>query len=382
MNEQIQPISEQTRTELLRKSAYGLSVRPRETGKTAEELKKAFYAPFLDREASLLAEINRLVKEINRILESRTGRGEHSAVVNDSEGGVADAPYAVSLGEGTSADCPAQLAAGRFNRSVDALMVVGCGSDDAHRENACWLTEQDGEVRLYLRGGAYLNEEMLFCLAELSEGRWSLENHALYADEIGARCLHVSETLQADADVAVCRLTAQELHVEKNLDFGEAISAPSVQSDCLSAKKLSVSDELEWQGVPLLHHLRPKRRPLTGTEEGFVSGTHYVGEVSRLDLRRLFGSDREVDSDERWHFTFRLLPSSETSDASPSVLLPKRISWVGGTPSFSVGKLYELSLFAGLFPAWDGEGAYDGDLIGRWTVAGEDQTDRKKRRKK
>lgn len=52
---------------ILRKSAYSLPDRPSEAGMTPLQIKQAFYRPLIDAEKSLLAEINRVVSEVNAV---------------------------------------------------------------------------------------------------------------------------------------------------------------------------------------------------------------------------------------------------------------------------------------------------------------------------
>ncbi|MBQ8399331.1 MAG: hypothetical protein IJX08_05100, partial [Clostridia bacterium] len=61
----IEKISEERINEIRNKSAYGLPDHPSDAGMSAEQIKKALYAPITDKESSALAEINRVIEEAN-----------------------------------------------------------------------------------------------------------------------------------------------------------------------------------------------------------------------------------------------------------------------------------------------------------------------------
>ena len=61
----IKPISEATQTNLLANSVWSLPNNPSELGYSADEIKSAFYKPFIDWEGSLLAEVRRVITEAN-----------------------------------------------------------------------------------------------------------------------------------------------------------------------------------------------------------------------------------------------------------------------------------------------------------------------------
>lgn len=65
----INKISDKTKDLILRKSAKALPNNPSGRGMSAEEIKKAFYAPLTDTANSIVGEANRIVEEINKALE-------------------------------------------------------------------------------------------------------------------------------------------------------------------------------------------------------------------------------------------------------------------------------------------------------------------------
>lgn len=58
-------ISEDTKREILKKSAYALPDRPSEQGYSVSSIKEKFYKPIIDEKQSIVSEINRIVDEIN-----------------------------------------------------------------------------------------------------------------------------------------------------------------------------------------------------------------------------------------------------------------------------------------------------------------------------
>ena len=68
--------TKEARLALQRASAYGLPTRPGERGMKAEDVKKAFWKPFLDANGSLLAELDRVIDELNSLLAARDENGE------------------------------------------------------------------------------------------------------------------------------------------------------------------------------------------------------------------------------------------------------------------------------------------------------------------
>lgn len=66
----INQISSTTKASILRKTAYGLPLRPSESGMSAEDIKKAFYAGITDKEDSIMAELERVISEANAALQN------------------------------------------------------------------------------------------------------------------------------------------------------------------------------------------------------------------------------------------------------------------------------------------------------------------------
>lgn len=60
--------SEETKRRIKRKTVYAMPDRPSEKGIKAEAVKRAFWSPLLDDEDSLLAEMDRVVDEVNNDL--------------------------------------------------------------------------------------------------------------------------------------------------------------------------------------------------------------------------------------------------------------------------------------------------------------------------
>lgn len=57
--------SDDTKRNIKRKTAYAMPDRPSEKGMKAEDVKKAFWAPLLDGDDSILSEVDRVVDEVN-----------------------------------------------------------------------------------------------------------------------------------------------------------------------------------------------------------------------------------------------------------------------------------------------------------------------------
>ena len=66
----INQISSTTKASILRKTAYGLPLRPSESGMSAEDIKRAFYAGITDKEDSIMAELERVISEANAALQN------------------------------------------------------------------------------------------------------------------------------------------------------------------------------------------------------------------------------------------------------------------------------------------------------------------------
>lgn len=64
----IDNMSESVRNIILRKSAYGLPLRPSASGMKAADIKKAFYSAITDEEDSIVSELKRIIREANEIL--------------------------------------------------------------------------------------------------------------------------------------------------------------------------------------------------------------------------------------------------------------------------------------------------------------------------
>lgn len=67
-NLKIQPVSEAVRASIARKTAYALPDNPTAAGMKPSDIKKAFYAPLIDTENSILNEVDRVAKEANEAL--------------------------------------------------------------------------------------------------------------------------------------------------------------------------------------------------------------------------------------------------------------------------------------------------------------------------
>ena len=66
----IEKISAATIAEIKRKSAANLPDRPSERGMKPAEIKHAFYGPIVDPEKSIIAELQRVIGELNRVLDA------------------------------------------------------------------------------------------------------------------------------------------------------------------------------------------------------------------------------------------------------------------------------------------------------------------------
>ena len=95
--QKIQPIDDNMVGNLRKKSAYSLPTRPSERGMTPDEIKRAFYAPLIDSEKSMVKEVNRIVGEANDALNAsekwvqetvdgaKTVTGKHAKAAETSE---------------------------------------------------------------------------------------------------------------------------------------------------------------------------------------------------------------------------------------------------------------------------------------------------------
>ncbi len=247
MKRQIKPISEEERLLLLKKSVWGLSVRPGEAGKTPDEIKKAFYAAFLDRERSLLASINRAVGELNQIFADMAGEGEGSVILNEGSGSRASGKNATAAGTGTVADCEGMLTAGRYNRPMDGdvLFCLGCGSDDQHRDSGMWVEMVNGEPRLYFRGGEYLSEDLLSFLAELATGSFLLKETSLEAASVFA-----GEDVEAKGSVRGKRVEAEEVVHGKTVTAEDTVIGETVEGkETVRGKRIEASETVTGERI-------------------------------------------------------------------------------------------------------------------------------------
>ena len=88
----IKKVSAETKSAIARKSAQTLPINPSERGMSAEEIKRRFYQPITDTVNSALAEIDRLVDEINETNSQL--KGNMDAFVEKS---LIKEPYKVNL---------------------------------------------------------------------------------------------------------------------------------------------------------------------------------------------------------------------------------------------------------------------------------------------
>lgn len=66
----INKVSSETKSAIRRKSAYTLPNNPTDSGYKADDIRKAFWQPIVDISQSAIAEVDRVVDEVNEILES------------------------------------------------------------------------------------------------------------------------------------------------------------------------------------------------------------------------------------------------------------------------------------------------------------------------
>ena len=72
----VKKVSAETKSAITRKSAQTLPINPSERGYSAEEIKRRFYQPIIDAANSSIAEIDRVVDEVNTALEQVDGNLE------------------------------------------------------------------------------------------------------------------------------------------------------------------------------------------------------------------------------------------------------------------------------------------------------------------
>lgn len=242
MRKRIDEISEEERRILLSKSAFNLPARPSASGKSADEIKRAFYSAYLDRMHSLFSEINRIVQEMNEIVASFEGEGEGARIFGDLKNNRAMGKNAVAMGTGTVADGEGMLAAGRYNSPAgeDTLFSLGCGVDDNTRENALWVEMVDGEPRVYLKGGEYLSPELLAFLADLSAGTFSMGENDFEAASIYAR-----EYIESDGDVIAKDVKARERMEADTVEGRRSVRSALVEGKTVFAEKTVYAKEVE-----------------------------------------------------------------------------------------------------------------------------------------
>lgn len=117
---QINKVSELVKTAIKRKSAYGLPDRPSDQGMKPEDIKRAFWQPIVDLSYSTITELDRVVDEINLILEGTM----------DAHIAREDNPHKVTK---------AQVGLGNVNNTADADKPVSTAQRQAittHNDDA------------------------------------------------------------------------------------------------------------------------------------------------------------------------------------------------------------------------------------------------------
>lgn len=79
-------ISAETLAAIRRKSAYNLPDRPSERGMKPDEIKKAMAGPVIDSENSAIAELMRVIGDINRVLKLIETEGSGVSITQISGG--------------------------------------------------------------------------------------------------------------------------------------------------------------------------------------------------------------------------------------------------------------------------------------------------------
>lgn len=116
--EDIEKVSVETKSIIKRKSAYSLPNNPTEAGYKADEIRKAFWQPIVETSGSVLAEIDRVVEEVNKRLGAARdleksiddAREQLEAVALDAskavklEEQIGDQKQIATLGYGNNAD--------------------------------------------------------------------------------------------------------------------------------------------------------------------------------------------------------------------------------------------------------------------------------------
>ena len=74
----IKKVSAETKAAIRRKSAYTLPNNPTDSGYKADDIRRAFWQPIVDISQSAIAEVDRVVEEVNEILgQTSTGYDTH-----------------------------------------------------------------------------------------------------------------------------------------------------------------------------------------------------------------------------------------------------------------------------------------------------------------
>ncbi len=114
----INKVSERVKEAIKRKSAFGLPDRPSERGMKPEDIKRAFWQPVVDMSFSAIAEIDRVVDEINEAI-NESSRAMTSHTENK------DNPHKVTKD---------QVGLGKVNNTADAEKPVSAAQREAIAE--------------------------------------------------------------------------------------------------------------------------------------------------------------------------------------------------------------------------------------------------------
>ena len=77
----IKKVSAETKAAIRRKSAYTLPNNPTDSGYKADDIRRAFWQPIVDISQSAIAEVDRVVEEVNEILgQTSTGYDTISSI--------------------------------------------------------------------------------------------------------------------------------------------------------------------------------------------------------------------------------------------------------------------------------------------------------------
>ena len=83
----VEKVSETAREKILRKTPYAHSVRPSDDGMSAGQVKKMFYQAITDREDSVLAQVDRVVDEVNDELALKVDQTQVVDLVQNAQAG-------------------------------------------------------------------------------------------------------------------------------------------------------------------------------------------------------------------------------------------------------------------------------------------------------